>query len=126
MLTLAQILRETPESTFRTASTIIPKSLRVEGESIRTYEAAVAGGSGRPHRTVIEFHGKRLVTSPVVVTCTCENYAFNYAYALSVRGSGRDPHADYPIRRNPQLKPGLCRHIAGLARLILDPRFVDP
>lgn len=123
MLTLAQILRSSTENSLKTASTIIPKSLRVNGTS---YEAAVAGESGRPHRPVIEFHGPRLVTSPVVVTCTCESYAYNYAYALSVRGSGRDSHSSYPVRRNPNLNPGLCRHLAMLARLILDPKFVEP
>lgn len=120
MLTFEQMLRSTPQETIHTPPTIvIAESVTREGT---IYKAKVQG-NGRNHNVAIEVHGPLEVHSSAIVTCSCESYAYNFAHALAKFGSGRETYTSYPVRKNPQLKPGLCRHLVAFVRLILNPQI---
>jgi len=116
VLTLLQLLRCTASGTIQVSHRYYTDALRVDGDADhRHYKASVSGGDGT-HRTSADFHGPVDVNTPVVVSCSCRSFAYNYAFALSARGSALVTGLDYPIRKNPKLTPGICGHLVFLTR----------
>lgn len=128
MLTLEQILKAVSVETIHGSSSLIIQNLQSPPPSAHpaTYVAIVGGRSGQIRRASIEFFGPVKVTTPVIIGCTCESYAYNFAFALAAYGSGAVLSNEFPIRRNPQLKPGACQHIVALARGLLMPKDPQP
>lgn len=116
MLTLLQILRSCSPGTIQVSHSYHADAIHAEGEaSSRHFRATVAGGDGQ-HRTTVAFHGAVDANTPVVVSCSCRSFAYNFAFALAARGSATATSADYPIRKNPKLVPGMCGHLIFLTR----------
>ncbi len=116
MLTLLQILRCTPSGTIQLSHKYRTDALSVSGDhDDRHYKAVVVGGDGT-HKASASFHGPVDTGTAIVVACSCRSFAYNYAYALSARGSASVTGADYPIRKNPKLVPGMCGHLVFLTR----------
>ena len=117
---VARILRATP-------SDRIERSAYVKLLSVKT---GVSKSSGKrkilaqsvsinkktPDRTKyvssLELHGD----DRVKLSCSCSDFTFRWEYALAAKG-GADivyGNGDAPVDRNPQLKPGCCKHLVAL------------
>lgn len=57
----------------------------------------------------------------VLVSCSCENYAFTWEYANAVHGCARVIYGngEPPAFTNPHLVPALCKHITAVARHLI-------
>lgn len=53
----------------------------------------------------------------VLVSCPCENYTFTWEYANAAHGCSRIVYSngEPPVMTNPNLAPGLCKHLAALS-----------
>lgn len=83
--------------------------------------------NGISHRGKITFlkeiKGKSVnaMNLPCEVDCTCEDYRFNYAYANNDKDAGpmgvnslNKCNGKVPVKTNPHLRPGLCKHLLSL------------
>lgn len=57
----------------------------------------------------------------VMCSCNCENFAFTWEYALAVHGGAKVLYGngEPPIWTNPALVPGMCKHIAAVAKKLI-------
>jgi hypothetical protein len=85
--------------------------------------------SKRRHHAYIRFYGPPNVNTPVWVWCSCEHFAYTYEWILAqigcsslATGYNSDGVAitnQPPDIRNPQKRPGLCKHLLVAATLAL-------
>lgn len=57
----------------------------------------------------------------IIVSCACESYVFTFEYANAAHGASRIVYSngEPPVMTNPQLAPGLCKHLVAVARLLI-------
>jgi len=85
--------------------------------------------SGRRRYSYVRFYGPPDPNSPVWVWCSCEDFGYRLEWVLSKLGSsslatgysgqGVEIINEPPDVRNPQKKPGLCKHLLMAAEMAL-------
>lgn len=57
----------------------------------------------------------------VIVSCDCESYVFTFEYANAAHGASRIVYGngEPPIVTNPDLAPGMCKHLVAVATSII-------
>lgn len=91
--------------------------------------AAVMCPSGQKRYSYVRFYGPPDPKSPVWVWCSCQDFGYRLEWVLSKIGcsalqtgySGQGPEIinEPPDIRNPQKKPGLCKHLLMAAEVAL-------
>lgn len=90
------------------------------GDYIR-FLGQIIGGS-KPRNSTISIYDEQVsIASPTIVYCSCDYFKYNLEIALTARGSALQLHADglLPQKRNRAFRPGLCTHLALLAKIAL-------
>lgn len=121
MLTLEQILKSSDPRILNKLNNYKLNAFQKQNmEGYIRFLAQVTGGS-KPRQCAINFYNSVEVVSPVLIYCSCDYFKYNLEIALVARGSAVQLHADgvYPQKKNPGFKPGLCVHLALLARTAL-------
>lgn len=121
MLTLEQILKSSDPRILNKLDKYKLNAFQTQNnEDYIRFLAQIIGGS-EPRQCTINFYNGVEVISPVLIYCSCDYFKYNLEIALVARGSATQLHANntYPQKKNPGFKPGLCVHLALLARTAL-------
>lgn len=129
-LSLKTLVRNTPKLFKANADhVIVSKLVRKKTKSGLPAIEAVAYSSDpyRPNKTrrdhKIYIIGLDSQTDPiskqrrVLCSCSCENYVFTWEYANAIHGASKLVYGngDAPTFTNPELRPGLCKHLIAVA-----------
>jgi len=126
MLTLSTVLRATNPDYLRQAVKYraeyfkIDKAKDSQGSHIRI--SSVIDGGSKPRKATIKCYDNTISpSSRCMVSCSCDLFQYKLEIALAARGSAtvERAEANVPMKTNPQMLPGLCPHLAYLARLAL-------
>ena len=64
-------------------------------------------------RVVLRYYGEIAKDSPVYVSCSCPDFKFRWEVSLAHRNNTSITYSNgaYPKITNPQLVPGVCKHV---------------
>jgi hypothetical protein len=122
----ARILRATPpdrvdKSAFIKLTSVKSGTSKATGKR-KLLAQSVSIDKKAPDRTKyvnsMEFHGE----DRVKLSCSCSDFTFRWEYALAQKG-GADifySNGEPPVDRNPQMKPGCCKHLVALILMAKD------
>ena len=97
-----------------------------DGASSVQLKAGISGGS-RLATPSITFNGEASLETQVSVQCSCEFFAYTLETANQARQASTQSRSNgqYPVKRNPSLRPGLCPHLLCLAMVWVKKHQVD-
>jgi len=77
-------------------------------------------------RVVLRFYDEIAKDSPVYVSCSCPDFKYRWEVSLAHRNNTSITYSNgaYPKITNPQLVPGVCKHIFKCAATALVPQDV--
>lgn len=87
-----------------------------ENTRIRRVHECYLVGMGNDDTKPVNRHTK------VLAQCSCESFVFTFEYANATVGASRliYSNGEPPSFTNPQMAPGLCKHLVALAKIALE------
>lgn len=133
-MTAAQILARTPRDIRESSQYVSIKDAKKQNTKYKTviYKAKTysthnsAGirknASPVTYVSTAETNGKM-----VVVSCSCENFCFQWEYALNKKRAARIEYCngEPPVEKNPRLVPGCCKHLHRFLTLLIQKGKVE-
>ena len=126
MLTLKQLLSKSIDSRRKAATKVRIVNLRTrysDPVAVRASTYTPGSATGERYDTEITFLYNRhdVPTENVKVTCGCDDFKYTWEYALNHAGAADIIHCngEPPEEKNPQMIPGLCKHLIAMAVLMV-------
>jgi len=138
MLKLEQIIRLTPSFILGNAKNCRPTLIRSVVDADKNgaifrkaiFKSRDSVTKNPPKVITIKLYDdvKDINKSTCWLHCSCEYFLYNLEYALTSKGSSSiiNCNGQYPVEKNPALKPHACKHIISVLPLLRNAKFVLP